>query len=161
MTSGLETPSLNQLSYEARLSPRYGQNNNFVTLSVTHAKNRVITQVKFLLGSQGGILERDPECIPGGIPIEKSQQIEIFSEMLVVGWDPGWEWDPRVGMGSQVEMGSQVGSHLGMSGSGILHLVSLFKAEDTRWNAILHELKSPQQGQLLRLSKYKVYVRLN
>jgi len=51
-----------------------------------------------------------------------------------------------VGMGSQVEMGSQVGSHLGISGSGILHLVSLFKAEDTRWNAILHELKSPQQG---------------
>ena len=52
----------------------------------------------------------------------------------------------RVGMGSQVGMGSRVGSYLGISGSGILHLVSLFKAEDPRWDVILHELKSPQQG---------------
>ena len=55
----------------------------------------------------------------------------------------------RVEMGSRVGMGSQVGSYLGISGSGILHLVSLFKAEDPRWDVILHELKSPQQGNCL------------
>ena len=47
-----------------------------------------------------------------------------------------------MGMGSRVGMGSWVGSYLGISGSGILHLVSLFKAEDRRWDAILKSNQS-------------------
>ena len=83
---------------------------------------------------------------PGWDPNRKSQQIEIFQRCLSWGGIPGQGMGSWVGMGSRVGMGSQVGSYLGISGSGILHLVSLFKAEDPRWDVILHELKSPQQG---------------
>ena len=60
---------------------------------------------------------------PGWDPNRKSQQIEIFQRCLLWGGIPGQGMGSWVGMRSRVGMGSQVGSYLGISGSGILHLV--------------------------------------